>query len=66
MLFAFLSDFVLPPFASADAKVRHICEHYGQLLGDAAGICDPVGEEFFRRRAAAIALSLEPDAPAHL
>lgn len=59
-LFCFLADFVLPPFTSSDAKVRHICESYGVLLQDTCGIADPVGEEYFKRRAAAIEVSVEP------
>ncbi len=60
VLFAFASDFVLPPFASPDAKVLHVCQHYSQLLQDTCGIVDPAGEEYFKRRSAAMSAAMDP------
>jgi hypothetical protein len=61
VLFGFLAELVLPAFATADAKVRHIAVSYGSLLRDTMDICDPVGEEYFRRRCASVHLAMDAD-----
>ena len=57
-LFAFLSRLVLPEYSSPDARVRHICDNYGALLCAVAGVCDPLGEDFFRYRSLSESLQM--------
>jgi hypothetical protein len=49
-LFVFMSRMVLPHLSSPDMRVRCLCDNYASLLHMCVGVCDPVGEAFFRHQ----------------